>query len=159
MKGDFTMSTNRAVSFQTGHIGLNVSDLDRSKKFYQEVFGLTAVGESREEGRRFAFLGQEDKLVLTLWQQAEGRFEKRHPGLHHLSFQVASIKEVQEAARKLKALNAALIYDGIVPHAEGAQSGGLFFEDPDGIRLEIFALTGAGDHTAPTPGAPSCGFF
>ena len=33
------------------------------------------------------------------------------------------------------------------------------FEDPDGIRLEIYAPTGAGDHAAPTPGAPSCGFF
>ena len=153
------MSTNHAASYQTGHIGLNVSDLDRSKNFYQEVFGLTAVGESREEGRRFAFLSQEDKLLLTLWQQAEGRFEKRHPGLHHLSFQVASIQEVQKAAQKLKALNVLLIYEGIVPHAEGAQSGGLYFEDPDGIRLEIYAPTGAGDHAAPTPGAPSCGFF
>ena len=153
------MSTNHALGFQTGHIGLNVSDLDRSKHFYQEVFGLTAVGESQEEGRRFAFLGREDKLVLTLWQQAEGRFEKRHPGLHHLSFQVASIQEVRKAAKKLNALNAVLIYDGIVPHAEGTQSGGLYFEDPDGIRLEIFALTGAGEHAAPTPGAPSCGLF
>ena len=99
------MGTNHAVSFQTGHIGLNVSDLDRSKKFYEEVFGFTAVGESKEEGRRFAFLGQEDKLVLTLWQQAEGRFEKGHPGLHHLSFQVAAIQEVQKVSQKLKALN------------------------------------------------------
>ena len=153
------MTTNHEVSFQPGHIGLNVSDLNRSKNFYQEVFGFTTVGESREEGRRFAFLGQEDKLVLTLWQQAEGRFGKRTPGLHHLSFQVATIQEVQKAAQKLKALNAPLIYDGIVPHAEGAQSGGLFFEDPDGIRLEIYAPTGAGDQVAPTPGAPSCGFF
>ena len=153
------MSTKYAVSFQTGHIGLNVSDLDRSKKFYQEVFGFTAVGESREEGRRFVFLGQEDKLVLTLWQQAEGRFEKGHPGLHHLSFQVAAIQEVQKASQKLKEMNVPLIYNGIVPHSEGAQSGGLYFEDPDGIRLEIYAPTGAGDHAAPTPGAPSCGFF
>ena len=153
------MSAHPEASLQTGHIGLNVSDLDQSKEFYQEVFGFTAVGESREEGRRFVFLGQEDKLVLTLWEQAEGRFEKRYPGLHHLSFQVATIQEVQKATQKLKALNAPLIYDGIVPHAEGAQSGGVFFEDPDGIRLEIFALTGAGHHTAPTPGAPACRFF
>jgi lactoylglutathione lyase len=153
------MSAQHETSLQTGHVGLNVSDLDRSKKFYEDVFGFASVGESREEGRRFVFLSQGDKLVLTLWQQAEGRFERRHPGLHHLSFQVASIQEVRKAEQKLKALNAPLIYDGIVPHAEGAQSGGLFFEDPDGIRLEIYAPTGAGDHAAPTPGAPSCGFF
>ena len=148
--------------YRTGkicYLELPARDIAESARFYQEVFGLTAVGESREDGRRFAFLSQEDKLLLTLWQQAEGRFEKRHPGLHHLSFQVASIQEVQKAAQKLKALNVPLIYGGIVPHAEGAQSGGLYFEDPDGIRLEIYAPTGAGDHAAPTPGAPSCGFF
>ena len=153
------MSAQHEASLQTGHIGLNVSDLDRSRKFYEEVFGFKTVGESREDARRFAFLGLDDKLVLTLWQQAEGRFERRHPGLHHLSFQVATIQEVHKAAQKLRALNTPLIYDGIVPHAEGAQSGGLYFEDPDGIRLEIYAPTGAGGHAAPTPGAPSCGFF
>src|SRR5262245_3678812 len=146
-------------TLETGHVGLNVSDLERSRRFYEEVFGFVTVGESLEEGRRFVFLGQNDKLVLTLWQQAEGRFERHHPGLHHLSFQVATIQEVRQAAQKLKAIQAPLIYEGIVPHAEGAQSGGLYFEDPDGIRLEIYSPTGAGDHAAPTPGAPSCGFF
>jgi lactoylglutathione lyase len=161
LKGDFTMSATNTGnrSLETGHVGLNVSNVDRSTRFYQEVFGFGVFGESREEGRRFVFLGKEDKLVLTLWQQGEGRFERRHPGLHHLSFQVGTIEEVKEAEQKLKALNAPLIYDGIVPHAEGAQSGGLFFEDPDGIRLEIYAPTGVGDQAAPTPGAPSCGFF
>ena len=48
------MSAHPEACLQTGHIGLNVSDLDQSKEFYQEVFGFTAVRESREEGRRFA---------------------------------------------------------------------------------------------------------
>ncbi|HLA74470.1 MAG TPA: VOC family protein, partial [Gammaproteobacteria bacterium] len=34
-----------------------------------------------------------------------------------------------------------------------------FFEDPDGIRLEIYAPSGAAGCQAPMPGAPSCGFF
>lgn len=155
------MLANNAQSqgLQTGHIGLNVSDLARSKKFYREVFGFEVMGESQEEGRRFVFLSEGKKLVLTLWQQGEGRFEKQRPGLHHLSFQVNTIEDVGRAEQKLRALNVSFLYDGIVPHAEGAQSGGVFFEDPDGIRLEIYAPSGAGDQTAPTQGAPSCGFF
>ena len=146
-------------NIQTGHVGLNVSDLDRSKGFYQQVFGFEVMGESQEEGRRFVFLSEGSTLVLTLWQQGEGRFEKQRPGLHHLSFQVATIDDVKKAEERLRALNVPFIYDGIVPHAEGSQSAGVFFEDPDGIRLEIYAPNGAADRTAPSPGAPSCGFF
>jgi catechol-2,3-dioxygenase len=146
-------------TLQTGHVGLNVSNLERSKKFYQEVFGFQVILESQTEGREFVLLGDGRTLVLTLWQQSEGQFEKRRPGLHHLSFQVDTIDTVQEFERRLRALNINFIYDGIVPHAEGMQSGGIFFEDPDGIRLEIYSPTGADKHDAPIPGAPSCGFF
>lgn len=45
-----------------------------------------------------------------------------------------------------------------MPHREGAQSGGIFFEDPDGTRLEIYAKDGASG-AAPVTGAPTCGFF
>lgn len=153
------MNPGSVKQLQTGHVGLNVSDLDRSKEFYRNVFGFEVMGESREEGRRFVFLSEGPTLVLTLWQQGEGRFEKRRPGLHHLSFQVGTIEDVKKVEERLRALQVPFIYDGIVPHAEGSQSAGVFFEDPDGIRLEIYAPTGAGDRAAPSPGAPSCGFF
>ncbi|WP_447599220.1 VOC family protein [Nitrospira sp. Nam80] len=153
------MTSHSIQSVTTGHVGLNVSDLNQSKRFYQEVFGFKVTGESQEPNRHFVFLSDGNTLVLTLWQQATGRFEKKHPGLHHLSFQVAAIEQVKEVERKLQSMKVPFIYDGIVPHAEGAQSGGIFFEDPDGIRLEIYAPSGAGNRTAPSPGAPSCGFF
>ena len=148
-----------AKTLGTGHIGLNVSNMDRSTRFYQDIFGFTVTSESQEQGRRFVFLGEGNTTVLTLWQQGDGRFNKHLPGLHHLSFQVPSIEDVRQAELRLRALNVPLIYDGIVPHAEGTRSGGIFFEDPDGIRLEIYAATGAEGRTAPSPDAPSCGFF
>ncbi len=153
------MANQEGSEFQTGHVGLNVTDLARSKEFYQDILGFDVLGESQEAGRSFVFLGKGSSLILTLWPQSKGRFEKKQPGLHHLSFQVESIAKVKESEKKLRELNIPLLYDGIVPHGEGADSGGVFFEDPDGIRLEIYAPTGAGDHAAPTPGAPSCGFF
>lgn len=148
-----------ATQFTTGHIGLNVTDLGRSRNFYTRVFGFDVIGESNEKHRTFAFLGQDQKVVLTLWQQSGGAFVTNRPGLHHLSFQVNSIAQVQEVERRLHDIGVVLHHDGIVPHREGADSGGVFFEDPDGIRLEVFAGTGASAYHAPYGQAPTCGFF
>jgi lactoylglutathione lyase len=147
------------TQFTTGHIGLNVSDLSRSKNFYSRVFGFDLIGESKEKQRAFAFLGQDHKLVLTLWQQSDGAFVTNRPGLHHLSFQVDSISQVREVERRLRDIGASIHHNGIVPHNEGTDSGGIFFEDPDGIRLEVFAPNGASVNHAPYGEAPTCGFF
>ncbi len=156
------MSTTEEVvhpTLQTGHVGLNVSNLERSKQFYQQVFGFQMIGESEVPDRRFLFLGDGQKLVLTLWQQSEGRFEKQRPGLHHLSFQVANIEQVKQIEQKLQAIQTPFLYDGIIPHNEGARSGGIFFEDPDGIRLEVYSPTGADQPNPPVANGPACGFF
>jgi len=152
-------ATAAATAFKTGHVGLNVSDLARTKKFYQEIFGFEVLGESVGGDKVFAFLGSGPTIVLTLWQQSSGAFAKDRPGLHHLSFQVDSIDRVREAEARVRALGARIHHGGVVPHAEGRDSGGLFFEDPDGIRLEIFAPSGAGQVAAPHGSAPTCGFF
>jgi catechol 2,3-dioxygenase-like lactoylglutathione lyase family enzyme len=146
--------------FTTGHVGLNVTDLQRSKAFYQQVFGFEVAAESGDAGRAFVFLKQGDTLVLTLWPQSDGAVAVGRPGLHHLSFQVETSEQVEAAHARLRALGARIHHGGVVPHAEGAASGGLFFEDPDGIRLEIFTATVAAAHrAAPSGAAPTCGFF
>ena len=153
------MSTQVSTQYKTGHIGLNVSNLSRSKRFYQDVFGFDLAGESNDAGRVFAFLAQDNAIVLTLWQQSDGVFSAVKPGLHHLAFQVNSIDQVKEAEQRLRALGIAIHYEGVTAHAEGADSGGVYFDDPDGIRLEICAPTGAGQSPAPKSGAPACGLF
>jgi lactoylglutathione lyase len=147
------------MAFTPGHIALNVTDLARSTAFYRTVFAFDVVAERTDGDRRFAFLGQDGALVLTLWEQSAGPFATDSPGLHHLSFEVADIDAVRRAETVLKGLGVDFAYDGIVPHGEGAASGGVFFTDPDGVRLEIYAPTGADIAPAPTPAAPTCGFF
>jgi catechol-2,3-dioxygenase len=153
------MSTQIPTPFTTGHIGLNVRDLARSARFYQDVFGFDLAGESNDKDRAFAFLAQNNAVVLTLWQQSDGPFTANKAGLHHLAFQVDSIEQVREAERRIRQLGIAIHYGGVTAHAEGADSGGVYFDDPDGIRLEIFAPTGASQSPAPKSGAPACGFF
>lgn len=149
------MKTGQGWTLQSGHVGLNVTNLGRSKNFYQDVFGFKSMLESNAKGREFVFLGDGQNIVLTLWQQSQGRFDGHRPGLHHLSFQLASIDEVKQAEQKLLAMKVPLLYEGIVPHSEGADSGGVYFEDPDGTRLEIYSLTGARGRTAPATDAPT----
>jgi catechol 2,3-dioxygenase-like lactoylglutathione lyase family enzyme len=142
-----------------GHIGLNVSRLDRSIAFYRAVFGFDLLRRSDDAGRAFAFLGHAGAVVVTLWQQSAGAFAAHLPGLHHLAFTVDSADEVRAAEARVRAQGGRIHHDGIVAHAEGADSGGLFFEDPDGIRLEIFAPRGLAGAPAPHTDGPTCGFF
>ena len=48
--------TALATTFATGHVGLNVADLDRSIAFYTQIFGWTVKGR----GDGYAFLGDDD---------------------------------------------------------------------------------------------------
>ncbi len=145
--------------FQLGHVGINVTDLERSTAFYRQIFGLGIVAEHLDGDRRFAYLGFDGDIVLTLWQQSTGAFAADRPGLHHLALQVDDIDAVRSAETRVRAAGARLFHDGVVPHAEGASSGGIFFADPDGTRIEIFAASGADTAAAPTGAAPTCGFF
>ncbi|MFD3545451.1 VOC family protein [Streptomyces sp. NPDC058655] len=151
--------TSVISGLRTGHVGLNVTDLDRSLAFYRDALGFPVLGEGKEEGRRFAFLGQGGELALTLWQQADGAFAPASAGLHHLAFSAGTVEEVREYEERLRSLGVDFAYDGVVSHGEGAASGGIFFHDPDGTRLEISVPVGAEGAPAPITGAPTCGFF
>ncbi|MFF1449499.1 VOC family protein [Streptomyces sp. NPDC058274] len=144
---------------RTGHIGLNVTDLDRSLGFYRDVLGFEVLGEGKEEERRYAFLGEGGTLALTLWQQARGPYDAGRAGLHHLALEVDSVERVGEYETALRAYGAEFAHEGVVAHREGSASGGIFFHDPDGIRLEIYAPSGADEAPAPSGSAPTCGFF
>lgn len=147
------------MTLSHGHLGLNVTDLDRSLAFYRDVLGFSLLAEGKEEGRRYAYLGEGGALVLTLWQQARGAYDEGRAGLHHLAFQADSIERVRAYETALREYGVEFAYDGVVAHAEGAASGGIFFRDPDGTRLEIAVPSGAEGAPVPHETAPTCGFF
>jgi len=144
---------------QVGHIGINVTNLQRSKEFYIKLFGFDLMGESSEEGKKFAFLGNEEKLLVTLWEQSDKPFSCSSAGLHHLAFELEDMDRLRSFENTLEALGVEKIYDKMVSHKEGASSGGLFFLDPDGTRLEVCVSEGMHECSPASSDGPSCGFF
>ncbi|MFG2605799.1 VOC family protein [Streptomyces sp. NPDC048514] len=148
------------MTLRTAHTGLNVTDLDRSLAFYRDVLGFALLAEGKEGDRRYAFLGEGGEMpVLTLWQQAQGPYDRGRAGLHHLAFTADSVDRVREYETALRAAGVEFAYEGVVAHREGSPSGGIFFHDPDGTRLEISVPHGAQGAPAPHDSAPTCGFF
>ncbi|MQY32485.1 hypothetical protein SRB17_04340 [Streptomyces sp. RB17] len=142
------------------HTGLNITDLDRSLAFYRDLLGFAVLAEGKEDDQRWAMLGEAGGAPLvTLWQQARGSYDSGRPGLHHLAFDADSIDRVREYETALRAAGVDFAHDGVVAHREGGTSGGIFFHDPDGIRLEISAPLGPDGAPAPHSSAPTCGFF
>jgi lactoylglutathione lyase len=147
------------VASLIGHVGLNVTNLVRSVDFYRAVFGFDLLAEGTVDGRRYAFVGHGETITLTLWQQSDGVFQTAQPGLHHVAFTVPAVQDLEAALDRLRQLDVPLIYDDIIAHRPGAASGGIFFTDPDGIRVEICTSEGLETHPARDDGTPSCGFF
>jgi lactoylglutathione lyase len=117
------------------------------------------IGEGKEEDRRYAYLGEDGRPALTLWQQADHGYAATGAGLHHLALEVDSVEQVKAYETALRDYGVEFAHEGIVAHGEGAASGGIFFHDPDGTRLEIYTPSGVEEAPAPSGEAPTCGFF
>src|SRR5580658_8717466 len=98
--------TPKIGTIALGNIGLNVTDLDISEAFYQEVFGLRVAEEALQLPRRFASMARAGKTVLTLWERSGRRVEQCFEGLHHLTFEADSIEEVNRTKGILDNLGA-----------------------------------------------------
>ncbi|MGR8007609.1 VOC family protein [Streptomyces hypolithicus] len=126
------------------HVRLTVSDIDRSRAFYDKVFGLPVAfqlppdaDEKTREQFSFLFGGviyQLGDSLFGLRPVSEDRFSENRTGLDHVSFAVGGRADLESAVKVLDEQG--------VPH-EGIKDIGagyiLEFRDPDNIALELFA--------------------
>jgi glyoxylase I family protein len=132
------------TSSSIAHVRLTVTDIERSRQFYESVFGwpiLLEVPEAADEATRkqlsFLFGGVIYDLggtLLGLRPVATDRFHEDRAGLDHIAFRVASKDELDSAAAHLDELS--LTHE---PVKDIGPSYILQFRDPDNIALELTA--------------------
>lgn len=132
------------------HVGLVVSDLDRSRHFYADALGLEEVPRPPNftfEGAWFRLGGTEIHLLAeahTTGGAGQSGGEGAEKGLtHHLAFEV---DDLQPALARLAAHGIEL-QGGPMPRGDGFTQA--FFLDPDGYVLELFQRTGEDQSDAP----------
>jgi glyoxylase I family protein len=126
------------------HVRLTVTDIERSRQFYESVFGwpvLLESPESADEATRaalgFLYGGVIYDLggtLVGLRPVAADRFHEDRCGLDHLAFRVANRAELDGAAKHLDELRIAH-----EPVKDIGPSYILEFRDPDNIALELTA--------------------
>jgi catechol 2,3-dioxygenase-like lactoylglutathione lyase family enzyme len=123
------------------HVYVSVSDLARSEAFYDRVMRFLGFkkGTAPIAGERHAHYFNPVTQYTVRPARGTDPHDPYRPGLHHLCFRVASREQVDEAAAGLCALGVAASPPTLYPEY-AADYYATFFEDPDGIRLEIVAL-------------------
>jgi len=131
-------------STSIAHVRLTVTDIERSRRFYESVFGwpvLLEVPDNADEATRsrlgFLFGGVIYDLggtLLGLRPVGTDRFDEDRTGLDHIAFRLVSRSEIEAAAARLDELGVAH-----EPIRDIGPSYILQFRDPDNIALELTA--------------------
>jgi catechol 2,3-dioxygenase-like lactoylglutathione lyase family enzyme len=125
------------------HIALSTQDVDKTARFYIEVFGMKEIGKIDSPGARGYYLSDGDLnlAVLNFKNDATAGAErgKDWSGLHHIGFQVESLEEI--AGRLAAAgsprrddVNEAL---GVGGHDRRYANVEVKYSGPDGVMLDV----------------------
>jgi len=128
------------------HVNLNVTDLERSQKFYTEILGFHVSGKAEgaivwmnmgqyREGNNLAFHD------VALFQVPHGQADnyRKRAGLNHAAFRLENAAAVDRAAEFLRSKNVKVL-KGPETHSEDRDRY-VYFEDPDGNVLELVGST------------------
>ena len=153
--------SDSAVSFATDrrvHIGLGVSNAERSMAFYQELFAA-APTKARPGYARFEVSEPPLNLSVIQTEQAKGPVDNTS----HFGIQVKSLAIVQELQKRLELAGLATRVEESVNCCHAIQEK-VWIADPDGHRWEIFVvvddapnqMANSGDECCQTTGDQTC---
>ena len=126
-------------------LALNVSDLERSVRFYAQMFGVEPA--KREPGyANFSIQNPPLKLVLFEVPEAEER-------LNHLGVEVFDDADVGEATDRLKAAGLEHLVEDETTCCY-AQQNKVWAQEPDGLRWEWYRVLADSQEFGDAPVVP-----
>lgn len=120
------------------HLGLTVSNLDKSVAFFTDTLGWEVKGGDPEYPAKYVSDGG---LFLTLWQTTSDQNvvkfnRKNNVGLHHLAISVVSFEALDELYDRFKKVDGVVIE--FAPElAFGGPGKHMMIREPSGNRLEF----------------------
>lgn len=108
------------------HVVIHVSDLPRSRRFYMGLLGMTVAHEN--EHQCFLHCGNGQQIAL-FEARAYGAEFRGGTELNHMALRLEA-GEYAEVKARLEA-------EGCTVHGRTADPNCLYFEDPDGHRLQV----------------------
>lgn len=111
------------------HIHLFVADLERSLRFYREVFGLE---EMYRDGPQMVFLRPPNSTDTITLNEEPDRAGKAG-GVDHFGFRLADKAQLDDAVAQVETAGGQLLERG--EHAPGAPYA--YVADPDGYMIEL----------------------
>ena len=118
------------------HIGLTVSRLEQSARFFTEILGWQEV---RRDDSYPAIFVSDGRIMLTLWQTRDipvVAFDKnRNVGLHHVALMVASAQALEDVYQRLTQSGVSIEFAPELLRQGPAKH--MMCYEPSGIRVEF----------------------
>jgi catechol 2,3-dioxygenase len=119
-----------------GHVVIQVRDLERSLKFYTEVFNFRVSDRNPEGGVFLTSVGDHHTVALFPSSgEAAATPEKDAVRLHHFAMEVGSIDELFAIRSYLRERGVPIVFEG--RRRLGGHTS-VEFLDPDGYHLELY---------------------
>jgi catechol-2,3-dioxygenase len=122
------------------HVALSVTDIERSARWYEQLFELNKVAEMNDPARLVIYMTPEGQAIDLRQDPNVVRepFTQERVGLDHLAFVCEEMPELERWLARLKEFG--VENSGIVETQFGSH---LNFRDPDNIALEFYLPSAA----------------
>ena len=140
-----------------GHVALRTADEERSRAFYRDILGFQVSEQDPDHGGTFMTLG-DNFHTIDVFQTPDVENAQKpamgQVGLFHIAFEVGEYGDLKSAYHTL------IEHDVPISHCtDHVSQRSIYFDDPDGNRLEIYyevpdalrryAIQGRGDQDEP----------